>query len=108
MSNKEPSKLMTDSYYGMEIIRMLKLFCHHGMMRPQFPDRGDSLQIWRVVANILSKQSQTANRGWPSSLGAGQGANYPHHKKMCMLQIIYKHLANGWIFWHNLSTKKWI
>jgi hypothetical protein len=25
-------------------------------------DAGDSLQIWRVAANILSEQSQTANK----------------------------------------------
>jgi hypothetical protein len=33
-------------------------------------------KIWRVVANILNKQLQTANKGWSSSLGAGQGACY--------------------------------
>jgi hypothetical protein len=27
--------------------------------------------IWRVVANILNKQSQTAEKGWYSSLGDG-------------------------------------
>jgi len=27
------------------------------------------LPIWRVAANILSKQSQTADKGWSSSLG---------------------------------------
>ena len=31
--------------------------------------------IWRVAANILNKQSQTADEGWSSSLGVGQGAN---------------------------------
>jgi hypothetical protein len=34
--------------------------CHHGMARPQVADRGDGLQIWRVVANALYKQSRTA------------------------------------------------
>jgi hypothetical protein len=41
--------------------------CQHGMVHPQVADRGDGLQIWRVAANILNKQSQIANRG-PSSL----------------------------------------
>jgi hypothetical protein len=45
------------------------VLCHHGMARPQFADGGDSLQIWRVAANILNKQSRTADRGWSSSLG---------------------------------------
>ena len=35
----------------------------------------ERLPIWRVSANILNKQSQTADKGWPSSLGVGRGAN---------------------------------
>jgi hypothetical protein len=31
--------------------------CQHGMARPQVADGGDGLQIWRVAANILNKQS---------------------------------------------------
>jgi hypothetical protein len=38
---------------------------------------GDGLQIWRVAANILNKQSRTADSGWSSSLGVGRGANNP-------------------------------
>jgi hypothetical protein len=37
--------------------------CHHGMARPEVADGGDGLQIWRVVANILNKQSRTADKG---------------------------------------------
>jgi hypothetical protein len=33
-----------------------------GSARPQVADRGDGLQIWRVAANILNKQSQTADK----------------------------------------------
>jgi hypothetical protein len=49
--------------------------CHHGMARPQVADGGVALQVWRVAANILNKQSQTANKGWSSSLGVGRGDN---------------------------------
>jgi hypothetical protein len=49
--------------------------CHHGMARPQVADREDTLQIWRVATNILNKQSRTADKGWPSTLGVGRGAN---------------------------------
>jgi hypothetical protein len=49
--------------------------CHHGMARPQVADGGNTLQVWRVPANILNKQSQTADKGWPSSLGVRRGAN---------------------------------
>jgi hypothetical protein len=49
--------------------------CHHGTARPQVADGGDGLQIWRVAANILNKQSRTADKGLSSSLGVGRGAN---------------------------------
>jgi hypothetical protein len=42
---------------------------------PEVADGGEDLQIWRVAANILNKQSQTAEKGWSSSLGVGRGAN---------------------------------
>jgi hypothetical protein len=42
--------------------------CHHGMARPQVADGGDRdrLQVWRVAANILNKQSRTADKRWSS------------------------------------------
>jgi hypothetical protein len=56
---------------------MLSETRHHGMARPQVADGGDGLQIRRVSANILNKQSRTADRGWSSSLGIGRGAKNP-------------------------------
>jgi len=41
------------------------------MACPQVVNGEECLQIWRVAANIFSKQSQTAN----NSLGVGQGVN---------------------------------
>jgi hypothetical protein len=55
--------------------------CHHGMARPQGADGGDALQFWRAAANILNKKSQTADKGWSSSLGVGRGANNSSPKK---------------------------
>jgi hypothetical protein len=43
------------------------------MIRPQVADRGDAIQPWRVAANISSKQSGTAGKGWPPILGLGVG-----------------------------------
>jgi hypothetical protein len=37
--------------------------CHHGMARPRVADRGDGLHIWRIAANIVNKQSRTADSG---------------------------------------------
>jgi len=45
------------------------------MAHPQAVDGGNSLQVWRTTANILNKQSQTANKGCSSSLDVGRGAN---------------------------------
>jgi hypothetical protein len=49
--------------------------CHHDMARPQVADGGNGLQIWRVAANILNKQSRRADKGWSSILRIGRGAN---------------------------------
>jgi hypothetical protein len=54
--------------------------CHHGMARPRVADREDGLQIWRVAANILNKQSQIAESRWSSSLGVGRGITTLPHK----------------------------
>jgi hypothetical protein len=48
---------------------------HHGMESPQVADGENSLQFWRVAANILNKQSRRAEKGWFSSLGVGRKAN---------------------------------
>jgi hypothetical protein len=45
------------------------------MARPQIRGGEDGLQIWRVAANILNKQSRTAEKEWYPSLGVGRGAN---------------------------------
>jgi hypothetical protein len=49
--------------------------CHDCMAHAQVADVGDGVKIWRVAANILNKQSRTADKGWSSSLGVGREAN---------------------------------
>jgi hypothetical protein len=49
--------------------------CYHGMVRPQVADGGDTLQFWRVTANILNKPPWTADKGLSSSFGVGRGIN---------------------------------
>jgi hypothetical protein len=63
--------------------------CHHGTACPQVVDGADGLQIWRVTANILNKQPQTADRGWSSSLGIGRGSIYPHSRARNLLRIVH-------------------
>ena len=35
----------------------------------------DRPPVWGIAANILNKQSRTADRGWSSNVGIGRGAN---------------------------------
>jgi hypothetical protein len=39
------------------------------MARPQVADGGDGLQIWRVFANALNKQSRTDDKSGPVAWG---------------------------------------
>jgi hypothetical protein len=55
--------------------------CHHSMAHPQVADGGDNLQIWRVVAKILNKQSRTADKGWSSIFGVERGLTTHHREK---------------------------
>jgi hypothetical protein len=48
-------------------------FVNHGMARPQVADGGDALQLWREAANILNKQSRTAEKAWSSRFRVGCG-----------------------------------
>jgi hypothetical protein len=45
-----------------------------------------------VAANILNKQSQTADKGWSYSLEVGRGAATPHRKKFLLLRNVSKRL----------------
>jgi hypothetical protein len=45
------------------------------MARPRVTDGRDGPQIRSVAANISNKQSQTADKGWSSSLGARRVAS---------------------------------
>jgi len=45
------------------------------MASPLVADREDGLQIWKVAANALNKESRIAEKGWSSSFGFGRGAN---------------------------------
>ena len=42
---------------------------------PWVTDGGVGLQIWRLAANVLNKQSWTADQVWSSCLGVWRGAN---------------------------------
>jgi hypothetical protein len=66
--------------------------CHHGVACPWVADR-DSLQTWRVAANILNKQSRTADSEWSSSLGVWQRANNASLENSV---FVTKHFTQPW------------
>jgi len=44
--------------------------------------------VWRVAANILNKQSRTADKGWSSSLGGlGEVLTTPHRKNISCYEM---------------------
>jgi hypothetical protein len=65
-------------------------------------DGGDGLHTWRVFATILNKHSRTADKGWPSSLGVGRGADNSSPLKTSMLQG----LGFGRILWNDVGNGK--
>jgi hypothetical protein len=77
-----------------------------GMGRPRVADRGDSLQIWRVVCEYVEYAVADSRHWMAFSLGVGRGAINSHRNKLYMLQSLYSHLGNGRILSHDLSTEK--
>jgi hypothetical protein len=53
------------------------------MARPRVADREHGLQICWVAANILNKQSWTAEKGWSFSLGVEREVNNSVKKTAC-------------------------
>jgi hypothetical protein len=63
--------LVTSSFFGPNIL-LNTLFSNTPSLCFSLNVR-DILQVWRVAANILNKQSRTADKGWSSILGLGFG-----------------------------------
>jgi hypothetical protein len=74
MSGLFPSGFPTNTLYTpLRSVICGSLSQRHGrVLRLRMEERPP---ICRVVADILDKQSQTADKGWPSSMGAGRVAN---------------------------------
>jgi hypothetical protein len=48
------------------------------------------LRVRRVSANVLNKQSRTADKGWSSSLGVGRQAATPRRKIFFIVTKYFK------------------
>jgi hypothetical protein len=53
------------------VVHVKWITCHHGTSSQQVVYGGDGLQLWKVAANILCKQSRTANKGGSPALALG-------------------------------------
>jgi hypothetical protein len=63
------------------------------MALPWVGDGGDGLHIWRIAANTLRKQSQTADKGWIPGMEVGQGAyNSSLLKKPAYYKMLHRAL----------------
>jgi len=62
--------------------------CHHGKARPRVADGGDGLKLGRVAANIVNKQSQTADKGRYPSFSVRGGANYSSQQKITSIRNV--------------------
>jgi hypothetical protein len=62
--------------------------------------------IWRVAANILNKQSRTADKGGPPAWELGEGLTTPHCEKEYLLRNIYRQSFEPvLIIWNDLTNE---
>jgi len=71
------------------------------MARSRVADGSDGLQIRRVTANILNRQSMTVDKTWSFSLGVGRGAYTSSPKEAGLLGL-------GPILWNDLGNGMWM
>jgi len=64
---------------GVHIIKWVPVTTAWGVFRLRMEER---LPVWRVAANILNKQSRTADKGWSSNLGLGEVLATPQRKNV--------------------------
>jgi hypothetical protein len=86
---------LSDGFHIQNGLKVRWVPCHNGMARRQVVDGGDTIQLCRAAANILNKQSWTANKGWSSSLVVGHGLTTPNCKKKSLLQKFKRRLGPG-------------
>jgi hypothetical protein len=63
------------------------------MAGPQVADGGDGLQIWRVAADIVHKQSRTVDKVWSSTWGLVVELAAPSRKRISLIRNTTKGLG---------------
>jgi hypothetical protein len=77
-------------YYICRILLVKWMPWHCGMVHFWVANRGESLHVWRVAANILNNLSQTVGKGWFSSLGLDGALTTPHLRRLACYEILHK------------------
>jgi hypothetical protein len=72
--------------------------CHNDMACARVADAGDGLQMWKVAADILNKQSRTADMGLSSSSGVRCELTAPHRERSACYEMLHStsDLAGSW------------
>jgi hypothetical protein len=58
----------------------------------------DSLQMWKVAANILNERRRTENKGWSLLLGVGRDAKNPSPLNLPRCRVLQNNVKGG-ILW---------
>jgi hypothetical protein len=78
------------------------------MARPRVAGRGDGLQIWRIAANVLNKQSGKAEKRWSPSLGVGRGEKLLSVINEIVMKCYTWHRSWTGFFCNEVGKGKWI
>lgn len=79
--------------------------CYHSMAHSPVVGGGNDLQMWRVSADILNKQSRTTDKGWSSNLRDKRKLTTLHCENRLM-QNVAQGIRNGRIVWKDLGGGK--
>lgn len=68
----------------------------------------DSLQMWKVAANILNERRRTENKGWSLLLGVGRDAKNPSSLNLAFCRVLQNNVKGGilWI-WEETFAFHW-
>ena len=80
--------------------------CHNVMAHSEVGGCRNGPPKWRVDANILNKQSLTADKGWSSSLGVGRAANKSPIVRTCHCTN-HSQMNRTWFVDWLLWTRQW-
>jgi hypothetical protein len=64
--------------------------CQHAMAHPQYMDRGEGLQIWKVAMTLLNKQSRHQRRCGPPVWRSDRVLTTPHCRRSACYEMLHR------------------